>query len=365
MTNEIAQKLTKVRACFERWGVDGFLFSSQANVFYLSHFRSTNAYVLMTGDNVCFLTDSRYIEKAKKELASWEVVEIKGDTIGFLKKFIQKAGVKRLGFEKDKVSCAFKEKLRSNKFKLVGVVDPLGLIRMIKSKEEIEVLKEGVKKTDKVFNKVLQEIERSFAEGYPISELKIRGFLVSQMFIVGGRGESFPAIVAFGKNSSVPHWETSEALIERNGVLLLDFGMVWKGYATDFTRTIYLGDPPAEFVKLYNILKDAWFLGFEKVKVGEKVAEIDRAIRDYLVQKDLAKYFIHATGHGIGVEVHEAPRVIYTVDPDLRIEEGMVFTIEPGLYFPDNFGIRLENMVFVEGGRGEIVSEVSLDLITL
>ncbi|QER42712.1 aminopeptidase P family protein [Thermodesulfobacterium sp. TA1] len=365
MEEEIKERLAKVRAQFENWGVEGFLFSSQANVFYLSNFRSTNAYVLLTKEEAWFLTDPRYYEKAQKELTGWEVVEIKGDTLKFLRDAIRRIGIKRLGFEKDKVSCAFKEGLRTRGVKLVGMFEPLSQLRMIKSKKELEVLKEGVKKTDELFYKTLQEIKNFLSDGLVFTELTLRGVLVSHLFSLGGKGESFPAIIAFGKNSSVPHWETSESSLSKEGVLLLDFGMMWKGYATDFTRTVYLGDPPAEFKKLYTILRDAWWLGFEKVRVGERIAEIDRVIREYLGEKGLAKYFIHATGHGIGVEVHEAPRVVYTADPNLRIEEGMVFTIEPGIYFPNNFGIRLENMVFVEEGRGKVVSEVPLDLIII
>ncbi|RKX59602.1 MAG: aminopeptidase P family protein, partial [Thermodesulfobacteriota bacterium] len=140
-------------------------------------------------------------------------------------------------------------------------------------------------------------------------------------------------------------------------------------YCTDFTRTLYIGKPSSEFKKIYEIVKTAWYKGFEKVRRGVPINEIDRTIREYFKSKELDKYFVHGTGHGIGIDIHEPPKIYYQNITSTKrktqieiIEDGMVFTIEPGLYFPNKFGIRIENVIFVENGRGEVYSEVDIEL---
>lgn len=357
-------RISKVKiSLLKEKDLDGFLFLYPPNVFYLSGFRASHAYVIINRDEKYFITDGRYFDKAKEDLPEWKVLRIEGDFIRYLKSFIKKLGIKRLGFEKDKVSCHLIERLRSSRYKLVGVINPLKKIRMIKEEEELKILKEGIKKTDQVFKRVLEKV-RDNMEKETLTELSVRGLIVSEIFREGGKGESFPSIVASGDASAIPHWEASERKILRHAPLLIDLGLIWKGYMTDLTRTIFIGKPDREFLKLYEIVKTAWFKGFEKVRVGTKISEVDRVIREYFKQKGLIEHFTHATGHGIGIEVHEEPRV-YPLNEETIIENGMVFTIEPGLYFEKKYGIRLENMVMVENGKGIVVSEIPLDLIIL
>jgi len=349
-----------IRTFLKENALDAFLFSSSPSVFYLSGFKSTNAYIIITQEKECFLTDSRYYEKAKQELQNWEVYLIKGNTFKFLKKFLKNLGIKTIGFEKDRVTVEFREKLRAKGIRLKGFSGVLTPLRIRKSSHELAILKEGIKKTDLVYTKVLKRLKPG------ISELELRGFIVEEIFKAGGLGESFPAIIATGENSAIPHWETSNTRIKNNAPLLIDMGMLWKNYCTDFTRTIYLGKPSKEFQKYFEMVKTAWYLGFEKVKVGTPVEEIDKVIREYFYKKGVLDYFIHATVHGIGIEIHEPPRIFYQVTGKNKnkfvIEEGMVFTIEPGLYFSGKFGIRLENMVLVENGRGLVVSQIPLEI---
>jgi len=347
-------KIRYIKDFLEKEGLDAFLFTSQANIFYLTGFKSSHAYVIFTPQERFFLTDARYFEKAEEELMCWEVILIKGPPIKFIKKFLKDSGIKIIGFEKDHLTCEMRESLRCRGIKFKGFSGVLKDLRKKKFPEELVVIKEGIKKTDEVYSKVLEKISPG------MSELEVRGLIVSEIFSVGSSGESFPAIVASGKHSAIPHWETSFDTIKPSAPLLIDMGLIWEGYATDFTRTIYLGKPPKEFVYYYELVKTAWYKGFEKVKVGTSLKEVDLAIREYFWEKGVEKYFIHATGHGVGVEIHEPPRVYKTCE-DI-IEEGMVFTIEPGLYFKGKFGIRLENIVIVENGRGEVVSQIPLDL---
>ncbi len=353
-------KLREVQELIKKEGLDAFMFSSQANVFYLSRFRSTHAYAVITPDSKYLLTDGRYYEKAKEELRDWEVVLLKGRALRQIKKFLREKGLARVGYESDRVSCELRKYLRSTRIKWKGYPNFLKEVRAIKTKEEIDTMREGVKKSDSIYRELLNFVRPG------MTELEVRGFIVSKIFEQGGSGESFPAIVASGEGSAIPHWETSERKIRPNAPVLIDMGLVWKGYCTDFTRTFYLGTPDREFVKVYNIVRDAHLFALEKVKVGNRLGDVDKTAREYIKKKRYGKYFVHTTGHGIGVEIHEYPRVYYKgEDADITIEEGMVFTVEPGIYLPGKFGVRLENIIAVVDGRGEPLSEIDLELVNV
>ncbi|MEN3028006.1 MAG: Xaa-Pro peptidase family protein [Aquificaceae bacterium] len=353
------KRIERVQALLKEKGLQAFLFSSQPNVFYLSGFRSSHAYVVVGRDSHHLLTDGRYYEKARSTLKGWDVILIEGNALKAIGGLLKKLRASRVGYEEDRVSCEFKRRLRGG-LNWVGIPGFLKKLRAIKEREEIETLREGVRASDRVYLRILERIR----EG--LTELEVRSLLISEFFKEGAMGESFPAIVASGKGSAIPHWETSGRKIKKGEALLIDMGLLWKGYCTDFTRTVYLGRASSEFRKVYNTVKDAHLFALEKVKVGRKVSEIDKTAREYIRKKGFGKLFSHSTGHGVGVEIHEFPRIYYKgQDKDVVVEEGMVFTIEPGIYLNDRFGVRLENMVAVVGGVGEPLSQVSLDLVEI
>ncbi len=354
------RRLLEVKKLLGEKGIDAFLFNSQANVFYLSGFRSTHAYVFLTDKSHHLLTDGRYYERAKELLPNWDVRLIEQSALKYLKAFLKEMGAKIVGYEKDRVSCEFKEKLRTKGVRWIGFSGFLKEIRVIKNHDEIRLMEEGVGKSDLIYKRLLDFIKPG------ISELEVRAFITGEIFKEGGLGESFPAIVACGEGSAIPHWETSQRSIEHGKNLLIDMGLLWKGYCTDFTRTIFVGKASNEFKKVYQVVKDAHLFALERVKVGNAVGDIDKTARKYIESKGFGKFFTHSTGHGIGVEIHEYPRVYYK-GPDKKriIEEGFVFTVEPGVYIPGEFGIRLENIVAVEGGYGKPLSSISLDLVEI
>ena len=327
------------------------LITSRANVFYLSGFSSTNAFIVLLDGKRYFFTDARYYESAKN-LKGFKVILIRSSLIRSLKEIIREEGVEMLEVESS-ISLSLFNSLKKLGVKLKPIRDILRGKRMVKSKKEIEILREGVKRLDKVFYELLENLDKFR------TEREVRAFVVKRFFDLNSEGESFPTIVAFGKNSAIPHWKTSDQKIGR-GNLLIDMGLIWKGYCTDFTRVIHLGRPSSLYEKVFNIVRDAHLFALEGVKVGVSVGEIDRRAREYIRSKGFGKFFTHATGHGIGVEIHEPPRVFFK--EKTKIEEGMVFTIEPGIYLPSKFGIRLENMVVVEGGVGNPLSEVPLQI---
>ena len=353
------KRIEKVQELLGKKNLDAFLFSSQPNVFYLSEFRSSHAYVVVSRDSYHLLTDGRYYEKAKTFLKCWDVILIEGNVIRAINALLRKLKVKRVGYEEDRISCEFKKRLRGG-FTWVGVSGFLKDLRAIKEEKEIELMREGVRASDRVYRRVIPMIK----EG--LTELEIRSMLVYEFFKEGALGESFPAIVASGEGSAIPHWETSNRRIKHGEPILIDMGLLWKGYCTDFTRTIYLGRADSEFRRIYNIVRDAYLFALDKVKVGNKISDVDRTAREYIRKKGFGKFFNHSTGHGVGIEIHEFPRVYYKgQDKNTTIEEGMVFTIEPGIYLKGKFGVRLENIVAVQKGFGEPLSDIPLDLVEL
>lgn len=350
------KRIEKVQELLEKHHLDAFLFTSQANVFYLSGFRSSNAYVVVGKDSYLLLTDGRYFEKAKEQLKGWKLALLEGG-LKRVYEVLRDMGARVVGYEEDKISCEFRRRLKGG-FRWVGKPSFLKDMRALKDPEEISIIKEGVRQSDRVYRGLLSRLR----EG--LTELEVRSMIVEEFFKVGALGESFPAIVASGKASAIPHWESSNQPIKHGQALLIDMGLLWKGYCTDFTRTLHIGRAGEEFKRVYQVVRDAHLYALEAVKVGRKIGEIDRVAREYIKRKGFGKFFVHSTGHGVGIEIHEFPRVYYKgADKEVRIEEGMVFTIEPGIYLGGKFGVRLENMVLVEEGIGKPLSEIPLDLV--
>ena len=351
-------------------GLDGFLFSSQPSVFYLSQFKSTHAYILLTssGEKV-LITDSRYILKAEKLLKTkgWEIAEIKSPLFENLAKIVKDFRVRKLGLEEDRLFVNFygqiKCKLSELNIRAIPYSGFLNEFRMVKTPQEIEKIAKAVEITDRTFQALVQYLRENRSRITEIQERELRRFLICQYLKEGAEGESFPSIVAAGENSAIPHHETSEKTLEENSPLLIDTGCIWKGYCSDFTRTLFIGKPDRELLKIYEIVKEAHLRAVEAVRVGEPIKVVDLAAREYIEKAGYGAFFTHSTGHGVGIEIHEPPRV-YKND-ETPIKEGMVFTIEPGIYLPSKGGVRLENIVVATKEGARILQKTSLEPIFL
>ncbi|RMA97774.1 M24 family metallopeptidase [Hydrogenothermus marinus] len=353
--------INKVFEKIKKEELDAFLFSSPANVFYLSRFKSSNAYVVLTDKEKYFFTDFRYFEGAKEKLKDWDVILLK-QGLKELKEFLSQFN--KIGFEKDKFTISFYEKFIENtdlKDKLIGYEGFLNEIRMIKTEEEINIIRKAVLKIDNVYKKILSHLH--FDIVCRKTELDVRRQIINYIFEEGGTGESFPAIVASGKHSAIPHWETSNSPIERNTLLLIDMGMIYEGYCSDFTRTLAIGEVDEELKKIYEIVKEAHLAATEVIKAGIPIKEVDLAARKVIEKAGYGEYFIHSTGHGIGVEIHEEPR-IYKNNEDI-LKENTVFTIEPGIYLPNKGGVRLENIVVCRKDKAEVLTTTPLDFVKI
>jgi Xaa-Pro aminopeptidase len=363
MTDRVVEKISKE-------GLDGFLFSSQPSVFYLSRFRSTHAYVLLTskGEKV-LITDARYYLKAKQllEPKNWKVIEIKSPLFDNLVKIVKDFGIRKLGVEGDRLYLNFFEKLKCKSAEGGIILIPysgfLDEFRMVKTPEEIEKITKAVEITDKAFQNLVEFLKKNRKRIGELKEKDLRRFLIYRYLEMGAEGESFPSIVAVGKNSAIPHHETSETPLKENQPLLIDTGCVWEGYCSDFTRTLFIGKPDEELLKVYEIVREAHLKAVEAVKPGKPVKEVDLAAREYIESKGYGQYFTHSTGHGVGIEIHEPPRVYKNDETPMKV--GMVFTIEPGIYIPEKGGVRLENIVVVTENGAKILQKTPLDLLII
>jgi len=354
-------KIKEIQQEIEKKQLSSFLFSSRPNVFYLSGFSSTNAYILLTPTEKYFITDSRYYEGAKEKLKDWKLIllgEGGKKQLEHLIEIINSYGGKKIGFEEDRVTLSFYKKLKENiKSDLIGYSGFLTRFRMGKTEKEIQIIRTAVEKTDAVFQKILDYIPRA------TDELDLRREIINSIFLEGGTGESFPAIVASGENSAIPHHETSHTPIKNNSLLLIDMGMVYEGYCSDFTRTVFVGSVDPELEKIYQIVREAHLRAVEKVKAGVPVKEIDMAARETIKKYGYEKYFTHSTGHGVGIEIHEAPRI--SNQSEEILEENAVITIEPGIYLPGKGGVRLENIVVARKDGCEVLTGTPLEPVVI
>ena len=360
--------MEKIFQKIDREGLDCFLFSSQPSVFYLSKFKSTHAYVLLTSKGEKYLiTDGRYILKAQNELKprGWEVVLIKAPLFENLVKILNDCGCRRAGVEAERLILEFFEKFKCKAaeggIRLIPITGFLNEFRMVKTTDEIERIAKAVDITDRAYTLLVEFLKENRNRLGELKENDLRRFLLCKYLEMGAEGESFPSIVASGENSAIPHHETGDTPIKENSPLLIDTGCVWKGYCSDFTRVIFIGKPPEELLRIYDIVREAHLRAVEAVKVGRPVGEVDLAAREYIEKAGYGEYFTHSTGHGVGIEIHEPPRVYK--DDKTPMVEGMVFTIEPGIYIPNLGGVRLENIVVVTKDGARILQKTPLEAV--
>ncbi|RUM89078.1 MAG: aminopeptidase P family protein [Thermovibrio sp.] len=322
----------------------GFLSFDESENFYLTGFRSTFSIVLITGrERALLFTDGRYIERAKEEVKGFEVVEWKGwdEFNRNLKEEVEEVIV-----DPERIKASTLKKIE------VPVIEEEGFLRelrSVKTPEEVSLITRAVQIAEISLKSVLHLLKPG------ITEVEFRRELLSAFFKFGGEGEAFPTIVASGRNSAIPHWETGSREIKDGDVVIVDFGTVYRGYVSDITRTFLIGNVPTEMREVYEAVREAQEVGIGELKPGKSCSEVDLKVREFLEKKGLSEYFVHSLGHGIGVEVHESPTLSRRSREVLR--RGNVVTVEPGVYIPGLGGVRIEDdCLITEEGAFQISS---------
>ncbi len=337
--------------------VEAILATGREDIRYITGFSGSEALLLLTRDRGFLVVDSRYTNQARSECVGVVVVE-SNDRIGEISRVASRAGVKRVGFEPRQLTFFQHEELKKKgDIEWMPLADGLDEIRQKKDLGEKRLLKKAAKISSNAFLDILGEIKAG------IEERAVSLLLEFQIRKNGAEATPFPFIVASGKRGSLPHGLASGKKIRRGEFVTVDFGAVYEGYCSDETCTVVVGKPTKKQKSVYQVVKDAHEKAISRIRPGVRKKNIDRAARGVIEKAGLGKYFGHGTGHGVGLAVHEEPRIA----PRQKgvIEAGMVFTIEPGVYIPGWGGVRIEDMVWVTRDGCELMSSVPKKLICL
>lgn len=344
-----------IKDILKDYGVNAALVITASNTFYLSGYESTNCRILITNDKDYFFTDMRYLEEAKNAIGDRFEVLLGG--VEEIKGIVDDLCVKALGVEEN-VSYgeyrSLEELFKGVEF--VAVDEAFSKIRAIKTEREISLIKTAQRVTETAFNEILPFIK----EG--VTEIEIAARL-EYIMLKNGCELAFDSIVAFGENGSKPHAHRSERKLRRGEFVTMDFGAKYKGYCSDMTRTVALGAVDERKARAYNAVLEANKLAEKAIKIGEKCCDIDAVARNYLAKFSLDKFFSHSLGHSVGVDIHEMPAFSPRCDEVLK--EGMIITVEPGVYLEGDFGLRIEDMALVTKNGAEILTHADKNLIVL
>ena len=331
-----------------------YILNKENEIYYECGWSSDNALFLSLNDEKFVITDSRYTLDAK-ENAKAEVIEAR-DLVKKARELILKKRIKKIKIDFKNWSKEDVSKLSLAVF-LQNSPDFSFKKRIIKTPKELEIIKKAVKKGARAFDEFAKVIETGIDE-YELS-FRFKEKLTKR----GKRALSFEPIVAINENAAKPHAVVTSKKLKKGDLLLLDAGIKYKRYCSDRTRTIYIDKNitmskkqnfPKHIQKVYDVVLKAQEKAIKSVKVGMKVSELDKIARDVIENAGYGKYFVHSLGHGVGLDIHEWPFI--NSKNEIRLKEGMVFTIEPGIYIPGEFGIRIEDMMAIDyNGKAKVL----------
>ena len=352
------KRIEKLRNLIKEKNCDGVLITSRSNTFYFSGFDGSASLMLITPDKAYLTTDFRYIEYAKELCGDYyEVSMYDGDPY---KALAEKAmSLNNMAFEDQDVSFSRYQAIKGafTNIEFIQLQKEIDELRVIKDEHEINIIKKAVEIAEGAFLHILGFIKPG------ISELEVAAELEYHMKKNGASMPAFETIVASGKRSSLPHGHASEKIIEKGDPVTMDFGALYRGYCSDITRTVFAGKPDDEMIKIYNIVLRAQQEAEINVFEGRSGKEIDKIARDIIYEAGYEGCFGHGLGHGAGIMVHEAPRL--SPKSDNIMKNGMITTVEPGIYVENYGGVRIENMVAVNGNTPQILNKSTKELIVI
>jgi Xaa-Pro aminopeptidase len=338
----------------------GFLVTHPANLRYLCGYTGSNGLLLFLNGRRTFFTDGRYTQQAREEVAGARVRIAKGPLLPAAARLIGERNARAIGFEADHTNVTTASEMRGLARRKVSWKPTSGLVmrqRIVKDAGELQTIRDAVKMGAAVYQQALPVIRPA------VRESEVAGELEFAARRAGADGMSFDTIVASGKRSALPHGRASIQPIARCGFVVIDSGVVWHGYCSDMTRTVHVGRVGREERGWYEAVLEAQLAGIAAVKPGATAGEVDHAAREVLRRAKLDRFFTHSTGHGVGLEIHEPPRL--GKGQQERLQAGMVITIEPGVYIPERGGIRIEDMVVVTATGCEVLTPVNKELLQI
>ena len=359
VTIDYESRIETLKTRLKRKKIDAVLISRPENRRYLSGYRppdhginETSGFLFIPArGRARLLTDFRYQLQAETETSLSVTLYQKG-VIGLLHDLVSQNKTKRLAFESHYTLHSFSLKLAAlaekHKIELVPVTDLVERQRIIKSEQEIKLMRRSTALNEDVFLFIYDRITAD------MTEIETASAIESRMRQLGAEGPSFSTIVASGENGASPHAVPSKKLIGQHSAVTIDMGLILDGYCSDMTRNFVVGNPDKTYTKIHRIVRKAQLAGIAAVKPGIQMKDVDRAARKIIADSGHGKYFGHALGHGVGLAVHEAPSLSFRSRRQLK--PGMIITVEPGIYIPGWGGVRLENMVVVREDGGELLN---------
>lgn len=357
--NVYEKRLSSLRIKMGEKGIEAALITKRENYIYLSGFTGTFANLIITQDDAFLITDFRYVEQASEQAKIFKTVRCFGKLEDTLDEILRNNNIKVLGFEESHLSFAkyskYKQKFNIKEFvPLEGAVERL---RMVKDKEEVDLIQKAVQIADNAFAHILEHIKPGMTEAEIAAEIEY--FMKKQ----GSEGAAFETIVASGLRSSMPHGVASEKKVEMGDVITMDFGAIYKGYCSDITRTVFLGKPEKELERIYNIVLEAQLKAIEGAHEGLEGREIDCIARKIITEAGYGENFGHSLGHGVGLEIHEEPR--FSPESGQIMENGMTVTVEPGIYVKGIGGVRIEDLIVINGQNPVVLTRSPKEMIVL
>ena len=351
MSAERDQRLARLRTAIAERDLDGLVVSSPANILYLSGFRGSSGVLLVAADRLLLLSDFRYRIQAARQAAGWEFIEVPRRLFAKTGETAKETGLRRLGFDPSHLTCERREELAAG----AGEVElaPAGRLveelRMVKSPEEIAQIRAAAGLADRA----LAHIAGLLRPGVSEREVALEGeFLMRRD---GAEAAAFDIIIASGPNSALPHAETSERELQPGDLVVVDIGARVGGYCSDMTRTYAVGEASERAQEVYRVVHRAQRQAVAAVRPGAVCRELDSLARSAIEAGGYGEYFGHGLGHGVGLEVHEAPRL--GKEEEKQLVAGNTVTVEPGIYLPEMGGVRLEDLLAVTSDGAETLTE--------
>ncbi|HXM65338.1 MAG TPA: aminopeptidase P family protein [Candidatus Acidoferrum sp.] len=344
--------------------VDALLISHLPNIRYLCGFTGSAGLLLVDETRSFFFTDVRYDTQSREEVKGAKVVIAPKAVLSALAESLGRRKKRRKGWtiaiESEHLTVAEKKKLAEalpTGFRLRDSIFLVEKARMAKDDDELALIRSAVQLGATLFDRVLEVLKPGIKESEVAAEMEYAARRA------GAEEMSFPTIIASGARSALPHGRATDQVIAPDGFVVCDFGVILAGYCSDQTRTVWVGKGDKEARSAYDAVREAQEAAIAAVRPGATVGDVDAAARKVLRKAGLARYFTHSTGHGVGLEIHEAPRVAAAQTEVLT--PGMVITIEPGVYFPGKWGIRIEDMVAVNEGGCEVLTPTRKDFLAV
>jgi|LGOV01.1.fsa_nt_gb Xaa-Pro aminopeptidase len=326
------------------------------NLYYVTKYTGSYGFAIIGEDYQYFLSDFRYRDQIKKEVPDYTFVEIEGSLIEALNKVVERENIEKLGFDK-KIRYSDYELYTQLDCELIPMINIVENLRISKSEDEIKLIKKACEITDQALKYVLNILKPGMVER------DVEVLLKNKMIDLGADSTWERFIVASGVRGAMPHGMASNKVIKEGELVTFDIGCFYKGYSSDMTRTVAMGEISQELKNIYSVVFEAQARGVKSAKAGMTGKELDSVCRDYISKAGFGEYFKHGTGHGLGLDVHEQPRVSQANESPLEL--GACVTVEPGVYITGLGGVRIEDDIILTEDGCIILNEFPKELITI